>query len=381
MLDPNQASASPNQPASNPAASQQPMQTPYPQGYGPQGYLPAPRRKTRWWVWVVAGLGAFCFFGMFATAMATFGSLDTDGAKVTEAYHSGNRQGTDKIAVLKLEGVIIEGEGYVKDQIDRIRKDKNVKAVVLAVNSPGGTVAGSDYMHHHLKEMLEERKIPVVVSIGAICASGGYYVSMAVGSQTTQENVIYAEPTAWTGSIGVLIPHYDLSGLAAQYHVVEDSIKSHELKAMGGMLKKMTEQERAILKGLVDEMFDRFKTIVKAGRPKLSEEKLTEVATGQVFSTKQAIAHGLVDQEGFIEDAIKRAAQLASLDPEKAKVVKYKSQPSLMQLLSGDAKAAAAAPANPFEAPLAVLREAASPRPFYMYSTFPAISVADFGAR
>jgi protease-4 len=143
------------------------------------------------------------------------------------------------------------------------------------------------------------------------------------------------------------------------------------------MLKKMTDKERDILKQLVDEMFDRFKGIVKGGRPNLTEEKLTEVATGQIFTTKQAMAHGLVDQEGFIEDAILRAAELANLAKDKYKTVKYKSQPSLMAILSGDVRAQTQAPAEPFALPLAALREAASPRPYYIYSALPSLSVFD----
>ena len=101
-------------------------------------------------------------------------------------------------------------ESFAKKQIDQVRDDNHVKAVVLRVDSPGGTVTGSDYIYHHLKKLAEERQIPMVVSMGSVAASGGYYVAMAAGEK---ENTIYAEPTTWTGSIGVIIPHYDLTGL------------------------------------------------------------------------------------------------------------------------------------------------------------------------
>ena len=117
-----------------------------------------------------------------------------------------------KIAIIDVAGAIMEGEGFVKRQIDaRAGRHRASSAVVLRVNSPGGTVTGSDYIYHHLRELVDERKLPMVVSMGSICASGGYYVAMAVGDEP---DAIFAEPTTWTGSIGVIIPHYDLSGPA-----------------------------------------------------------------------------------------------------------------------------------------------------------------------
>jgi hypothetical protein len=101
---------------------------------------------------------------------------------ITEQYVQGAKFGSDKVAVLSIEGVIMEGDGFVKRQIDRIREDDSVKAVVVRVDSPGGTVTGSDYIYHHLAKLRKDRDIPVVVSMGSIAASGGYYVSMAVRS-------------------------------------------------------------------------------------------------------------------------------------------------------------------------------------------------------
>ncbi len=121
----------------------------------------------------------------------------------------------------------MEGDGFVKRQIDRVRKDAQVKAVVVRIDSPGGTVTGSDYIYHHLKKLREDRSLPLVVSMGSIAASGGYYIAMAVGDQ---EKSIFAEPTTTTGSIGVIVPHYDLSGLMARYDVRDDSISSHPRK-------------------------------------------------------------------------------------------------------------------------------------------------------
>ena len=122
----------------------------------------------------------------------------------------------------------------------------------------------------------------IVVSMGSIAASGGYYVSMSVGDE---EKTIYAEPTSTTGSIGVIIPHYNVAGLMEEYKVEDDSIVSHPRKHMLAMTQKMSEEERAIVQGYVMEAFDRFKDIVKTGRPATAKpRKLDALATGEVFS-------------------------------------------------------------------------------------------------
>ena len=156
------------------------------------------------------------------------------GQGIQEKYFSHARYGSNKVAILHVEGVILDGEGLVKREIERAAKDDSVKAVVLRVDSPGGTVSGSDYIYHHLTKLAEKK--PIVVSMGSVAASGGYYVSMAVGSNP---NTIFAEPTTWTGSIGVIIPHYDATGLMEKVGIKSDSIASHPLKGMGSFMKPM----------------------------------------------------------------------------------------------------------------------------------------------
>ena len=154
-----------------------------------------------------------------------------------EKYHSLAQFATKKIAIVEVSGAIMEGEdSFAEKQIDRVRQDPDVVGVVVRVNSPGGTVTGSDFIYHHLRELAEKRKLPIVVSMGSVCASGGYYVAMAVGSQP---NTIFAEPATWTGSIGVIIPHFDVSGGLAKLGISEDSIASGPLKKMGSPTRPM----------------------------------------------------------------------------------------------------------------------------------------------
>jgi protease-4 len=289
-------------------------------------------------------------------------------SRIQEKYVSHNRRATDKVAVISVEGVILEAEdGFVKRQIDRVMDDKNVKAVVLRVDSPGGSVSGSDYIYHHLRTMLEKRKIPMVVSMGSIAASGGYYVSMAVGHEP---GTIFAEPTAFTGSIGVIIPHYELAGLMEKIGAKDDSIMSNPLKGMGGVARPMTKDERHIFQNLVDESFTHFKDIVKSGRSKFDKDSaaLDKLATGQVFTAEQAKKDGLIDSLGFIEDAVDQAIKLAKLDKDEVRVVRYKPEPTLANLFMGGQSQGRA------ELDLRAILDMTSPRAYYLCTWLPAVA-------
>jgi len=317
-------------------------------------------------LFIVVFVGSL-FLNFFLVGLSA--SLMGEGS-VQEKFVSHDRHAADKVAILPIDGVILESEdGFVKRAIDTAMEDKNVKALVLRVDSPGGSVAGSDYIYHHLRKLVENRDIPIVVSMGSIAASGGYYVSMAVGDTP---DTIFAEPTGYTGSIGVIMPHYDISGLMKVYNVVDDSVPSNPLKEMGSITKPMTAEEKKIFQALVDDSFARFKEVVKEGRPEFKKNpaKLDALATGQVFTATQAVANKLIDQTGFIEDAVDRAIKLAHLDKDKVKVVRYKSEPSLSSLLLGGESRSAA------KIDLKTLLDAATPRAYYLVSGMPALAGA-----
>ena len=304
------------------------------QGSGVQGPAPTqgtavlarPVQRRPLWLFFVFG-GLLCMLAVSMLGNLVFLALNSSSAadeasRLDErviSHRGETNSGADaKIAIITIDGAILRSEGHVKHQIDRVRDDENVKAVVLRINSPGGTVTASDYLYHHLVELRKEKNIPIVVSMGGICASGGYYIAMAVGDG---EKLIYAEPTTWTGSIGVIIPHYNFSGLMKEYGIEDDSIASHPLKETGSATKDMSPEQRAVLEELVQVSFEGFKDIVKKGRPNLDDETkdedgltdLDKVATGQVFTARQAKGRGLVDEIGFIEKAIDRAIELSGL--------------------------------------------------------------------
>lgn len=268
--------------------------------------------------------------------LVVIGFFYTDESSVVEEWHSLSKTASDKVAIITVAGTIFGAEGFIMDQIEQVRDDEGVKAVVLRVNSPGGTVTGSDYVYHNLKKLVHDRKIPLVVSMGGIAASGGYYVAMAAGDV---ENTIYAEPTTWTGSIGVIIPHYNVAKLLERWDIEDDSIASSPLKMMGSPTREFPEsiraEEQKILESLVQSSFDGFKEIVLASRPALREnkDKQAVVFSGRIFTAQQAQENLLVDRLGFIEDAIERAIELANLDKNNVRVVDYKRPVGAMDLL------------------------------------------------
>jgi protease IV len=326
----------------------------------------------RWSGWIAWSITGLAVLSALASAGAAARYFQRD-ARVVEQHHSLSRKAADKVAIIDIAGAIMGGSGFARAQIDHVKDDKSVKAVVLRVDSPGGTVSGSDELHYRLAELAKDRDLPVVVSMGGIAASGGYYVAMANGGR---DDVIFAEPSTLTGSIGVIIPHFDVSKFLKKFDIEDDSIASGPLKQMLSPTKDRTpelaERERQVLQSLVDEMFARFKQIVKQGRPKLDDEKLAGVATGQIFTAQQALDAGLVDRIGFLEDAVTRAVELAGLTKDTARVVRYSKPRGLLKdVLDGDLSAGTRGTDG--RTVLEAFAEWTTPRAWYLCSWWPAL--------
>ena len=336
-------------------------------------------RRWRWLPWWIAGISLV----VAAAAVAANARYFQKQGSLAERWHSLSKEAPNKVAIVDVVGAIMGGDGFARRQIEQVADDESVKAVVLRVDSPGGTVAGSDELHHRLARLVEKRSLPVVVSMGSIAASGGYYVAMANGGR---EDVIYAEPATLTGSIGVIIPHYDFSRALKRWDVADDSITSGPLKEMLSPTKErppeLAERERKVLQALVDDMFARFKEVVRGGRPRLDDAALDAVATGQVFTATQAREAGLVDRIGFLEDAVERAVELAGLTKDTARVVRYERPRGLLDELLGVDVAAEVRGAGPSRGPAEALLprsvldafvEWTTPRPWYLCTWWPAI--------
>jgi protease-4 len=232
----------------------------------------------------------------------------------------------DKIAIIDVDGLMAntarrgflqEGDNQVSlfvEKLDKAREDKAVKAVVLRLNSPGGTVAAADTMYHRLRRFKNKSSKPVVACMLDVAASGAYFLACGCDG-------IVAQPSTITGSIGTIVQTISFAGTMRMLGVKSVAIKSGELKDMGSPLHDLTEAEREVLQGLISGFYEQFVTVVDKGRPELSQEQVRQLADGRVFTAKQAMAEGLIDRIGYPSDAVEWAKELAQVD--KARVVIY----------------------------------------------------------
>jgi protease-4 len=234
--------------------------------------------------------------------------------------------GDAKVLLMELSGTIsnLEDGGLVeqpnqvahlKEELTKAGDDPAIKAVVLRINSPGGTVTASDILYHELRLFKERKHVPVVASIMDVGASGGYYVAMAA-------DTVVAHPSSVTGSLGVIMLTLNAQGLLEKIGLEARAVVSGPRKDMGSPFRAMTEEERAIFQGLIDSFYQRFLGVIKEGRPNLSAETIRKLADGRVYSGEQAKALGLIDGVGYLDDAVTLAKQSAGLGD--AKVVRYR---------------------------------------------------------
>lgn len=214
---------------------------------------------------------------------------------------------SSRILVIPVEGIIqdmpvspfstgLYNHKATLASLDKIAEDPTIKGILLKVNSPGGGVYESAELHKKIMEIKEETKLPIWTSMGNMAASGGYYISAPTDK-------IYASPETITGSIGVIMGGQNITGLLEKLGIQDQSIKSAAHKDIGSSTRPMTEEDRAILQGLIDNMYGRFVNVVATGRH-MDEAKVRTLADGRIYDGEQAKANGLVDEVGFYEDAV-----------------------------------------------------------------------------
>ncbi len=234
--------------------------------------------------------------------------------------------GTGKIALIDLSGIISEEKedgimdlpdmvARVKEELSYAASDKEVKAIILRINSPGGTVTASDLIYHEVQRFKEQTGKTVIAAIMDVGASGAYYIAMA-------SDHIVAHPTAVTGSIGVIMLHINVQGLMEKIGVGAESIKSGSHKDMGLPTQPLSTEGREILQGIINTMYGRFLDVVAVGRKGLPLQKIKLLADGRVYSASEAKELGLVDQVGYLEQAIDSAKSKTGL--KQAKIVLYR---------------------------------------------------------
>lgn len=232
----------------------------------------------------------------------------------------------DRVALIDISGFILNAErarfvgtgehpvSLLHEQLSYAARDGRVRAVVLRINSPGGTVTATDAMYREIERFRERTDLPVVALMMDVAASGGYYVACA-------SDAIVAYPTALTGSIGVVVQTFSLERGMRSIGIDSDAIVSGPNKDVGSPFTTLTDEHREILQQLVDDYHERFIDLVRQRRPNLDNERFEEATDGRVVSGDRAATLGLVDHTGDIHDAFALAKKLAGI--ERADLVRY----------------------------------------------------------
>lgn len=243
--------------------------------------------------------------------------------------------GENKVAIVELTGEIFDATPTV-EQLEKYGKDSSVKAIVLRINSPGGSAAASQDIYQAINRLREKKKKVVVASIASVGASGAYYAACATDK-------VYASPSALTGSIGVILQYYSYGDLLKWVKMKDVVVKSGQFKDTGDPARDLTEEERAYLQNLINDTYSQFVEAVAKGR-KLKVDAVKTLADGRVFTGREAKANKLVDEIGDLQDAIEGAAQLAKIKGEPKVVKPVKQKQSLFDVLFGDTSSLIPAP-------------------------------------
>ncbi|MCR4820014.1 MAG: signal peptide peptidase SppA [Elusimicrobiales bacterium] len=240
---------------------------------------------------------------------------DSEKSSISELKEKVSKKTKDGVAVIRVYGVISQsmktydwektGSSALAQRIRKTGKKKNIKAIVLDINTPGGTVAAVQEIYDAINFVRKEYKKPVVALFGDVSASGGYYIGAACDE-------IFAHPGTMTGSIGVIMSGMNYEGLMKKIGFKSEVVKSGKYKDIGAPYREMSPEERKLLQDMIDDSYSQFVKAVAEGR-KMSDEKVRSLADGRIYTGSQAKEAGLVDKLGNYQDALDRAGVLAGL--------------------------------------------------------------------
>lgn len=289
-----------------------------------------PPRSNRTPLWVLLSVVVGFMLPVCSCAVLAFTSIASLSLLGSNTVASGGSG--DAVAIVRVEGTITSSDsteftgsatsGLIISDLEAAAKDNSVKAVVLRVDSPGGTVTGSSQIY----EVVRDYEKPIVVSMAGIAASGGYQISAPA-------DYIFARPDTFTGSIGVILTLFNAEELINDIGVDVILLTSGPNKSMGSPWEEITPEQQAIFKELLDESYEEFVQIVADGRG-MGIETVRELADGRIYSGQQAVDNGLVDELGNLDDAIAKAAELGGISGDP-RIVEYEHLPGLSQLLLG----------------------------------------------
>jgi protease-4 len=284
--------------------------------------------------WILISVSLGFFLPVCACAMLMLTSIGSTALLPTPGGSGVISSGGfgDAVAIVRVEGTITNSDesdsatgavsGTIVSDLQAAAADNTVKAIILRVDSPGGTVTGSAQIYDAILEMDK----PVIVSMAGTAASGGYYVSAPA-------DYIFARPDTTTGSIGVILTVYNIEGMLEKVGVEVTSITSGVNKGIGNPWETLTPDQTAILEEYIDESYDEFVRIIVDGR-NLPEEDVIALADGRIYSGRQALELKLVDELGDLDDAIAKAAELGGITGEP-RLIEYEHIPTLQDLFLG----------------------------------------------
>ena len=328
-----------------------PLYDPYPKKRKGTGW------KIFWGIVITLSLLAngFMFLAMIGmgTIIAVGGGGHVDDGLVEKVLIDGEH--TQKIAVININGVInIEMSDWVRRQIKKAEDDKNVRALIVRIVSPGGAVSSSDQIHYYINRFKEHTDKPVLGFMQSIAASGGYYSAVAC-------DTIMAEPTVITGSIGVIMNYLVVKDLLEEKLGIDPvTIKSGKRKDWPSMFHEATDEQKQYLdEKLITPAYDRFVKLVAEGRQDvLSEEEIRLLADGSIYSAPEALENKLIDQIGYFDDAVAKAEEMAQISG--AQVVEYEELFSVWNILGAQSK-------TKIDFETEILERIAAPRLLYLW--------------
>jgi protease-4 len=244
----------------------------------------------------------------------------------------------------------------IREELKKAQEDDRVRALVVRINSPGGTVTASDIVFRELELFRQRTRIPMVAALMDVAASGGYYVALAC-------DTIVAHPTTVTGSIGTIMMNVNAEGLMQKIGVTPITIKSGEHKDMGSPFRPLTAEERAIFQSVLDDLYRQFTSKV-VDRRRLPADAVRQIADGRIFTAQQALGHGLVDKLGYMPDALTVAREAAGL--REARVIVYRRPRQYRATYYARAEAGGG-----IEGSLSQLAALATPGPRFLYLWWP----------
>lgn len=330
--------------------------------------------------WAALGIAAVLLFfsiGVNTITMFAFSDFETSlnelfTASSEEFLEEVMEEGDafQQIAVLDLNGVIQDTGGatsfFATDgynhrafmrQLDHVKDDNSVKAIIIRVNTPGGGVVESAEIHDKILDIQTEANKPVYISMGSMAASGGYYISAPA-------HKIFAHPETLTGSLGVIMQGYNFAGLAEKYGVEFITIKSGPYKDIMSSTREMTDEEREILQQMIDNSYEGFVDVIAEGRG-MTEADVKKIADGRIYDGRQALELGLIDGFGYFDDVVEEVKAEQGID--NAQVVRYTENFGFGSFFSVSAKKLLTDD-HEISSLIQLLSQSHSPRLMYLYA-------------